>query len=94
MTSDFGKNSQLTATEIDIIVQKSVRQTFITLGADLSDNKSVQELQKDFAYMRSQRIGGEKMADWTKRSVILTFIGAGLWALWQGIKLALHAKGI
>lgn len=84
----------LTAFEIDIIVQKSVRQTFVTLGADLSDSGSVQEMQKDFAYVRRQRVGGEKMADAVRNGALLLVISGALWALWEGIKAALAVKGV
>lgn len=92
--SDLGKHSELNATEIDIIVQKSVRQTFITLGADLSDNRSIQDLQKDFAYMRSQRVGGEKAIEFMRKTVISAFIGGLLFALWLGFQAAVRLKGV
>lgn len=94
MTKDFGQNSQLTAIEIEIIVDKAVRKTFITLGADLEDNSSVLALQKDFAFIRAQRIGGEKMADRVRATGVAAIAGGGLYALWEGIKLALRAKGV
>lgn len=92
--SGLGENSNLTSTEIDIIVKKSVRETFITLGADLSDNRSIQALQKDFAYMRTQRIGGEKTVEFMRRAVITAFLGGVMFALWLGIKAALSMKGV
>jgi hypothetical protein len=92
--SHLGEHSNLNATEIDIIVEKAVRKTFITLGADLSDNRSLQALQKDFAYMRRQRVGGEKMGDGIRSAAIVAFMGGLLWALWQGLKIALVSKGV
>lgn len=89
----LGENSALTQIEIEIIVDKAVRQTFVTLGADLTDNRAVLSLQKDFAYMRDQRVGGEKTADFLKKGFIGVVLSGFLWALWQGIKAALQAKG-
>jgi hypothetical protein len=91
--NSLGQHSDLTSIEIDIIVEKSVRKTFITLGADLSDNGSIQALQKDFAHLRKQREGGEQTAEFLKRGAIGVFLAGFLWALWQGFKVALLAKG-
>jgi len=93
MTS-LGEHSDLTAMEIDIIVEKAVRKTFITLGADLSDNSSIQALQKDFAHLRNTRVGGEKTAEFLKKSAIGAFLTGFLWAMWQGFKVALASKGV
>jgi len=92
--SQLGQHSDLSPIEIDIIVKKAVRETFITLGADLSDNGSIQELQKDFAHLRRTREGGEQTAEFFKRGSIGVFIAAVLWALWQGIKVALAKNGV
>jgi hypothetical protein len=92
--SGLGQHSDLTPIEIDIIVKKAVRETFVTLGADLSDNGSILALQKDFAHMRKQREGGEQTAEFLKRSAIGVFIAAFLWAMWQGFKVAVVAKGL
>jgi len=93
-THHFGQHSNLTDIEIEIIVESAVRKTFITLGADLSDGRSIQELQKDFAFMRRQRVGGEKAAELIKRTAIGSFIGGGAYALWEGCKAILAAKGV
>lgn len=90
----LGENSNLTATEIEIIVDKAVRKTFVTLGADLSDSKSVLALQQDFNYVRQQRVGMEKTAEFVKRSAITTFLAGMLFALWLGIKASLKGTGI
>lgn len=93
MTTDLGKNSQLTGIEIEIIVKKAVRETLETLGIDLSDNRAVRELQADFLYMRDQRVGARRMGEYVKKSVVTTVIGGLLWALWYGIQLAMKVKG-
>lgn len=92
--TQLGTHSDLSAIEIEIIVEKAVRKTFITLGADLSDAGSIQALQKDFAHLRNQRLGGEQMAALVKKSAIGVFIAGLLWALWQGIQVALAHKGV
>ncbi len=90
--TEFGKNSNLTEAEINIIVVKAVRAALETLGIDLHDTKAVRELQADFLYMRQQRVGSEKIAEWIKKSVITSAFAGALYALWQGLRLALSVK--
>jgi len=50
--------------------------------------------QRDFAYMRAQRLGGERMAENVRKTGIAVIAGGLLWALWEGIKIALATKGV
>lgn len=90
----LGEHSNLTDTEIRIVVKMAVRDTLEEMGLDLSTPEARASARADFAYMRRQRLGGERIADWAKHSVIAAFVGGGLWAIWQGIKFALTAKGV
>ncbi len=92
--SQLGKNSVLTSTEISIVVKMAVRDTLEELGLDLSTPGARSNARADFAYMRNHRVGSEKIIELAKRSAVLAFVGGILWAVWEGVKLALTAKVI
>ena len=89
----LGEHSSLNSTEISIVVKMAVRDTLEEMGIDLASPEGREAARKDFAYMRRQRVGGEKIADGIRNAGIIAFVSAFAWALWQGIKLALNVSG-
>lgn len=82
----------VTENEVEQIVNRTVLKTLTSLGVDMSTPEAVLAVQADFAHIRKQREGAEEIAKWIKRSFVTTLVGGGLWALWEGIKLAIRAK--
>lgn len=89
-----GENSPLTATEIEIIVNKSVRHTLTTLGIDLNDVDDLRSVQADFLYMRKLRLGAEDLGKLVKKSVITAIVMGGLYAFWAGFMMAIRKGGL
>lgn len=45
----------MTESDIDELIQKTVRQTLLQIGLDVSTPEAVKDLQKDFAHTRAWR---------------------------------------
>lgn len=76
----------MTEPETEALIEKTVKQTLLQLGLNVSDPESVLELQKDFAYVRAWRRGVQSVGF---KAFTLGFIGLVtfmLSALWTGIK--------
>ncbi len=79
----------LTSSEIEHIAAESakaaVRETLLVMGVDVSDPKSIQEMQRDFAHVRVWR----QSVDTVKRQSLIAAVGilvsgiAG--AIWMAI---------
>lgn len=82
--------ADLSEEQIKLIVQETVKQTFISMGADTSTAQEVMEMQKDMAFLRSTRQGSQDFARITKRATIWTITGALFVALWQGFRFYLN----
>ncbi len=91
MTS-LGEHSNLTDTEIKIVVKMAVREMFEEFGHDLSTPAGRDAARKDFAYTRHSRLNSERISNWIMSATITVFIGGVAYALFQGIKAAIFAK--
>lgn len=86
--------TNLTEIQVQVIVDLAVKKTLRELGVDLDDVRDMRELQADFMFMRKQRKGADKLADWLKHSTIVVVVGGALTMLWYGFRAILPAKGI
>jgi hypothetical protein len=68
--------------EIEEVVRVSVHQTLKHLGFTVDDPH---QLQADMFYLRKKREGADEAIKWAQRSTLATLIGAGLYALWDGV---------
>ena len=68
--------------EIEEVVRVSVHQTLKHLGFTVDDPH---QLQSDMFYLRKIREGADEAIKLAQRSAIATLIGAGLYALWDGL---------
>lgn len=64
-----------------------VRATLSEMGIDISDPA---KMQRDFVYLRSQRVAAERIGVGARMALIGTLISGGLALLWMGIKAAFH----
>ena len=62
-----------------------VRATLQELGVDITDPI---EVQKDFAFVRRQRVVSEKIGMGVRLAAIGIFVSGAMGALWIGIKAA------
>ena len=73
--------------DIEEVIKETVRQTFITLGVDISNPI---ELQKDFAHLRSWRESTREI----KKNGVFALIGivvtGGAGLLWTALKTTIH----
>lgn len=90
----LGEHSDLTDTEIRIVVKMAVREMFEEMGHDLSTPAGREAARKDFAYNRNSRLNSERISNWIMSATITVFIGGVAYALIQGIKAAFTAKGL
>lgn len=88
------ERTHLTPEEVNIVVDKAVRRTLITLGIDISTADKMLQAQADFGYLRKQRLGSEEVAKWAKRTMVGAAVSGMIYAILAGIKAALSAKGI
>lgn len=88
---------QASEAEIRRIAQEAahqaVRETLVALGINIADEDAVISAQVDFAFLRRQRRGAEEIARWTRRGVVGAGVSGLLWLLWEGLQVALRAKG-
>lgn len=64
-----------------------VRATLIEMGMDLSDPA---EMQRDFVYLRRQRITTERIGIGMRLTLIGTLLSGGMAMLWLGAKAAFN----
>ena len=83
----------MTEEEIERIVQKSLRETFMVFGIDTTDGESLREFQSDLGYLRRSRRGSEELAKWIKRSAVGVAITGLCVLLWEGLKHAMTRSG-
>jgi hypothetical protein len=78
----------LTPVEIERIARtaasQAVRETFLTIGIDVSGPDGVLEAQRDWAHLRKWKKTVEKTEVITIRAILTTLIGGGLALLWIG----------
>lgn len=75
------------------LIKETVKETFLTLGADLSKEGEIKELQQDFAFMRTARstVHAIRISAYTAvATAITTGIAA---AVWHAISLAKASTG-
>lgn len=70
----------------DDAATRAVVVVFEKLGFDVEDWR---EYQQDMAFVRQQRLGSERIAIWTRRTMVGAFLSGVLWILGQGITHAL-----
>lgn len=68
---------------------EGVREAFMRFGVDISDARSVKTFQADLHFVARQRRGAEEASRWIRRGVVMAFISGLVWAVWQGLKVAL-----
>lgn len=73
--------------------QETVKQLFERLDVDLDDPSDIRDLRADLAYSRRARVGSQKVTDHAKRALITAAVGGALYALWEGVRAAVRAKG-
>ena len=71
-----------TQTKADVI-RKTVHETLLGLGFDLSEPS---ELQADMHYLRGIRRGSEDMRKLVKNSIITLLVSTGLYLLWEAVR--------
>ena len=64
----------------------TIKHLFERLDIDISDDVHVIELRKDLEYARKARVGSDKVADWIKRSIILTGVSGLVYIIVEGIR--------
>jgi hypothetical protein len=78
----------LTEAEMERIARsaasQAVRDTFLTIGIDVSDPEGILEAQRDWAHLRKWKKTVEKTETITIRAFLTTLIGGGLALLWLG----------
>lgn len=81
-------------TEADIrrIVRDSVRETLTTLGLDAHAPDAILDLQRDFAFLRRTRLGGEELARKTRLAAMGMALSGLAYLVWEGLRAALRAK--
>lgn len=67
--------------------RKIVRATFREMGIDLSDPA---EMQRDFVYLRRQRVTAERIGIGVRLAIYGAFVSGGLAILWLGIRAAFN----
>ena len=82
----------MTETDIRRIVRETVRETLTTLGLDASAPDSVLDLQRDFAFLRRTRLGGEELARKTRLAVMGMALSGLAYLAWEGLRAALRFK--
>jgi hypothetical protein len=68
--------------DLELIVKTSVHETLANLGFTPDEPHKV---QADMMYLRKKREGADEALLWAQRGIITTLIGAGLFALWNGL---------
>lgn len=81
-------------TEADIrrIVRDSVRETLTTLGLDAHAPDAILDLQRDFAFLRRTRLGGEELARKTRLAAMGMALSGLAYLVWEGLRAALRFK--
>lgn len=69
--------------------KKALKGFFSEMGVDIKDQGSKNALRVDFIFLRKLRRGAEGAGKTAVRAVVVTVVGAGLVALWWGIKAKL-----
>lgn len=72
---------------------KAVHDVFLHFGVDTDSADSLREFNSSLEYLRKAQRGSEEIGKWTRRSFVLTGIGAITWAIWEGFKHALDRGG-
>ena len=76
---------RLTEAEIEIIVERTVKKTLLTMGIDTSNPM---ETQRDFKSLRDWRRSSEAMQTYGFRTAISILVAGILGAIWLGLQNA------
>lgn len=82
----------MTEAEIRRIVRESVHETLTTLGLDANAPEAILDLQRDFAFLRRTRMGGEELARKTRLAAMGLALSGLAYLLWEGARAALRLK--
>lgn len=82
----------MTEAEIRRVVRDTVRETLTTLGLDAHAPDAVLDLQRDFAFLRRTRVGGEELARKTRLAAMGMALSGFAYLLWEGLRAALRLK--
>ncbi len=65
------------------IIRRSVRETLVSIGFDISEPS---EIQADMYYLRRMRRGSEEMSKTIRRAALTLMVTTGLYLLWEAVK--------
>ena len=71
--------------------EAGIRETFTSLGVDISTAETRIKMQEDFSHLRKTRTYSERMATFSLAALITSIIGAVLTMLWAGYQVIMKA---
>lgn len=74
----------LTEAEIKTLIRSTVKEVLVEIGA----GESVSDLQRDFIFLREQRLGSVVVKKTLRKGALGLIIGAVpgmIWLLWEGL---------